>query len=81
MLWCYEQAQQLAQKGEVVLCVDEKPNIQVLHGDQPVRSMQPGRIELREFEYKRHGTVNLLAKLVVHSCRMRSWDLERNNGD
>ncbi|MCP3143873.1 hypothetical protein [Pyxidicoccus xibeiensis] len=30
VLWCYEQAQALAQRAEVVLCVDEKPNIQVL---------------------------------------------------
>jgi transposase len=81
VLWCYEQAQQLAQRDEVVLCVDEKPNIQVLHGEQPARPMRPGLIERREFEYVRRGTVNLLAKLVVHSGRMRSWDLERNNGD
>ncbi len=80
VLWCYEQAQQLAQRDEVVLCVDEKPNIQVLHGEQPVRPMRPGLIERREFEYVRHGTVNLLAKLVVHSGRMRSWDLKRNDG-
>ena len=70
----------LAERGEVVLCVDEKPNIQVLRGQQPMRSMRPGLIERREFEYKRHGTVNLLAKLVVHSGRMRSWDLESNDG-
>ena len=30
VLWCYEQAQRLAERGEVVLCLDEKPNIQVL---------------------------------------------------
>jgi DDE superfamily endonuclease len=80
VLWCYEQAQRLAERGEVVLCVDEKPNIQVLRGQQPMRPMRPGLIERREFEYKRHGTVNLLAKLVVHSGRMRSWDLESNDG-
>jgi hypothetical protein len=80
VLWCYEQAQRLAERGEVVLCVDEKPNIQVLQGQQPMHPMRPGLIERREFEYVRHGTVNLLAKLVVHSGLMRSWDLERNDG-
>jgi DDE superfamily endonuclease len=80
VLWCYEHAQRLAEREEVVLCIDEKPNIQVLQGEQPVRLMRPGRIERREFEYVRHGTVNLLVKLVVHSGRMRSWDLMRNDG-
>jgi transposase len=80
VLGCYEQAQQLAQREEVVLCVDDKPNIQVLHGKQPLRPIRSGLIEHREFEYVRRGTVNLLVKLVVHSGLMRSWDLERNDG-
>lgn len=80
VLWCYEHAQRLAHQGEVVLCVDEKPNIQVRQGEHPVRPMRPGLIEHREFEYVRHGTVNLLAKLEVHSGSMRGWDLKRNDG-
>jgi hypothetical protein len=80
VLWCYEQAPRLAERGEVVLCLDEKPNIQVRHGLRPMHPMRPGLIERREFEYVRRGTVNLLAKLVVHSGLMRSWHLERNNG-
>lgn len=80
VLWCYEQAARLAGRGEVVLCLDEKPNIQVLQGERPVRPMRPGLTERREFEYVRHGTVNLLAKLVVHSGRARGWHLEKNDG-
>ncbi|MFL5350396.1 MAG: IS630 family transposase [Hyalangium sp.] len=80
VLWCYERAQALAQRGEVVLCLDEKPNIQVLERRCPTRSARPGHIERREFEYVRHGTVNFLVKLVVHSGRMRGWCLERNDG-
>jgi hypothetical protein len=67
ILWCYEQAQKLAQKGEVVLCLDEKPNIQVLERRCPTRPMKPGLIEKQEFEYVRHGTVNFLVRLVVHN--------------
>lgn len=80
VLWCYERAQALAKRGEVVLCLDEKPNIQVLERRCPTRSMRPGHIERREFEYVRHGTVNFLVKLVVHSGQMRGWCLERNDG-
>jgi len=80
VLWCYERAQALAERGEVVLCLDEKPNIQVLERRCPTRSMRPGHLERREFEYLRHGTVNFLVKLVVHSGQMRGWCLEKNDG-
>lgn len=80
VLWCYERAQALAGRGEVVLCLDEKPNIQVLERRCPTRSMKPSHIERREFEYVRHGTVNFLVELVVHTGQMRGWYLERNDG-
>ncbi|WNG51601.1 IS630 family transposase [Archangium minus] len=80
ILWCYEHAQTLARRNEVVLCLDEKPNIQVLERRCLTHPMKPGLIEKQEFEYVRHGTVNFLAKLVVHSGRMRGWCLERNDG-
>ena len=81
ILWCYEQASALAAKGEVVLCLDEKPNLQVLERRCPTQPMRPGQIERREFEYIRHGTVNFLAVLVVHTGKMHGWCLERNDGD
>jgi len=80
ILWCYERAQALAGRGEVVLCVDEKPNIQVLERRGPTRFARPGLIERREFEYVRHGTVNFLASLLVHEGTMRGWCLEKNDG-
>ncbi|WP_373371275.1 IS630 family transposase [Stigmatella ashevillensis] len=79
VLWCYENAHSLAERGEVVLCVDEKPNIQALERRCPSRSMKPGLIQHQEFEYVRHGTVNFLAKLVVHTGKMRGWCLEHND--
>jgi hypothetical protein len=79
IIWCYERAQALAEQGEVVLCLDEKPNIQVLERRCPSYRVRPGLIEKREFEYKRHGTVNFLVKLEVHTGQMRGWCLERND--
>jgi transposase len=78
VLWCYERADALAAQGEVVVCVDEKPNIQALER-RPMRPMRPGLIERQEFEYVRHGTVNFLVKLVVHTGMMRGWCLEHND--
>src|SRR5258707_7750024 len=68
-LWCYGNAANLAARGLWVVCVDEIPNLQILER-RPIRRARPGRIEQQEFEYKRHGTVNLLVCLIVHSGRM-----------
>ena len=69
VLWCYANAERLARRGIWVVCADEMPNLQVLERT-PIRRAIPGSIEQREFEYTRHGTVNLLAFLVVHTGRM-----------
>lgn len=75
VLWCYANAERLARRGYWVVCVDEKPNFQVLER-HPIRRSIPGSIEQREFEYTRHGTVNLLAFLIVHSGRMEAACVE-----
>jgi transposase len=49
----------------VVLCVDEKSQIQALERDQPVLPLQPGRPEQRSHGYTRHGTTTLFAALNV----------------
>ncbi|MCI0407549.1 MAG: IS630 family transposase [Acidobacteria bacterium] len=81
VLWCYERVDWLWERQEVVLCLDEKPGIQVLERAAPTQGMLPGQIERQEFEYHRHGTVNLLAGLVVYHGRMYGEILERNNGE
>jgi hypothetical protein len=78
VLWCYANAEKLARRGYWVVCADEIPNFQVLERS-PIRRSVPGSIEQREFDYTRHGTVNLLAFLVVHTGRMRAVVLEQNN--
>jgi hypothetical protein len=69
VLWCYGNAARLADEDIWTVAVDEKPNLQVLERS-PLRRAIPGSIEQREFEYTRHGTVNLLFFLVVHSGQM-----------
>lgn len=49
----------------VVLCVDEKSQIQALERNQPVLPMEPGRPERRTHDYTRHGTTTLFAALDV----------------
>ncbi len=81
ILWYYERADSLWQRGEVILCVDEKPNLQVLERSKPTQPMRPDRIERQEFEYIRHGTVNLLAASVVHNGRMWAECVDKNDGE
>ena len=45
----------------LVLCVDEKSQIQALDRTQPVLPMLPGMPERRTHDYKRHGTTSLFA--------------------
>lgn len=81
VLWCYERAAWLLERGILVVCVDEKPNLQVLERAGPIRPMIPGHIEQQEFEYIRHGTVNLLVGMTVHDGQMWAECLDANNGD
>jgi transposase len=78
VLWCYGNAARLAEQGLWVVCVDEIPTFQVLERN-PIRRAIPGSIEQQEFDYTRHGTVNMLVFLVVHSGLMELVFLESND--
>jgi transposase len=78
VLWCYGNAARLAEQGIWVVCVDEIPTFQVLERD-PIRRAIPGSIEQQEFDYTRHGTVNMLVLLVVHSGLMELAFLASND--
>jgi transposase len=49
----------------LVLCVDEKSQIQALDRTQPILPMMPGLPERRTHDYSRHGTTTLFAALNV----------------
>ncbi len=49
----------------LVLCVDEKSQIQALDRSQPMLPMRPGQVERRSHDYKRHGTTSLFAALDI----------------
>jgi transposase len=52
-------------ENAIVLCVDEKSQIQALDRTVPVLPMQPGLIERRSHDYYRHGTTTLFAALEI----------------
>lgn len=49
----------------VVLCVDEKSQVQALDRTQPIQPLLPGRAEKASHDYVRHGTTSLFAALDV----------------
>ena len=54
----------------LVLCVDEKSQIQALDRTQPLLPMRPGQIERRTHDYVRHGTTSLFAALDAATGRV-----------
>jgi len=66
----------------LVLCVDEKSQIQALDRMQPLLPMRPGQVERRTHDYVRHGTTSLFAALdvktgkVLGACHSRHRSVE-----
>ncbi len=66
----------------LVLCADEKSQIQALNRMQPILPMRPGQVERRTPDYFRHGTTSLFAALdvktgrVIGQCHRRHRSLE-----
>jgi transposase len=66
----------------LVLCVDEKSQIQALDRTQPLLPLRPGQAERRTHDYERHGTTTLFAALniqtgkVIGECRSRHRAVE-----
>lgn len=61
----------------LVLCVDEKSQVQALDRTQPLLPMAPGKPERHTHDYARHGTTSLFAALnvatgaVIGTCHRR----------
>ena len=66
----------------LVLCVDEKSQIQALDRTRPLLPMRPGQVERRTHDYLRHGTTSLFAALdtrtgkVIGRCHQRHRAVE-----
>ncbi|MFT4258948.1 IS630 family transposase, partial [Microbacterium sp.] len=52
-------------ENAIVLCVDEKSQIQALDRTAPMLPLRPGDAEKRTHDYKRHGTTTLFAALEI----------------
>ena len=64
----------------VVLCVDEKTQLQALDRTQPSLPMTRGRAQTMTHDYKRHGTTDLFAALNVATGEVTTALRERHTG-
>jgi hypothetical protein len=75
----------------LVLCVDEKSQIQALRRSQPILPLRPGALERRTPDYFRHGTTSLFAALerfliycshgALSPCRCCASTIDRREKD
>lgn len=68
-------------KNALVLCVDEKTQIQALDRTQPVLPLRTGKPKRLTTTYKRHGTVSLIAALSVHEGDITAKTINKNNSE
>ena len=61
----YRQAAELHRQGIHVVCIDEKTGIQALEHKYPAKGVKPGYVARIEHEYRRHGTLCLMANFDV----------------
>lgn len=68
-------------ENALVISVDEKTGLQALGRKHPNKPVKKGSPEKMEFEYKRHGTVSLIASLAVHQGEVMGNCYERHTNN
>ena len=62
----------------IVLCVDEKSQVQALDRTQPMLPLRPGQVERHTHDYKRNGITNLFAALEVATGKVTDRCYDRH---
>jgi putative transposase len=70
-----------APQNALVLCVDEKTQIQALDRTQPILPLKEKAPKRLTSTYKRNGTVALLAALSVHQGEITAKTVDKNNAE
>lgn len=68
-------------ENALVLCVDEKTQIQALDRSQPVLPLKEHAPKRMTVTYKRNGTVALIAALAVHTGEITAKTMKSNNAE
>jgi len=65
---------------EALVYPENEASVRLLERVYPKQPMRPGQIERVEFDYDRHGTINLLAGLTLCTGHMYAECLDKNDG-
>ena len=68
-------------ENAIVICVDEKTQIQALDRTQPELPLRSGNPKRQTATYKRNGTVSLIAALSVHTGEVTAKTINSNNAE
>jgi len=68
-------------ENALVICVDEKTQIQALDRTQPELPLRHGNPKRQTATYKRNGTVSLIAALAVHTGEVTAKTIKSNNAE
>lgn len=68
-------------ENAIVICVDEKTQIQALDRTQPELPLRSGNPKRQTATYKRNGTVSLIAALAVHTGEVTAKTISSNNAE
>jgi transposase len=68
-------------ENAIILCVDEKTQIQALDRTQPLLPLKEKAPKRLTATYKRNGTIALIAALAVHSGEITAKTVNSNNAD
>lgn len=68
-------------ENALVICVDEKTQIQALDRTQPELPLRTGNPKRQTATYKRNGTVSLIAALAVHTGEVTAKTIKSNNAE
>jgi transposase len=68
-------------ENAIVLCVDEKTQIQALDRTQPILPLKQKAPKRLTATYKRNGTIALIAALAVHSGEITAKTMKSNNAE
>ena len=63
----YKDAPERAKRGQHIESLDEMTGVQALERKHPGLPISPGKVERREFEYLRHGTLSFICNFDVVS--------------
>jgi len=77
----YKQAPERAKQGQHTESLDEMTGVQALERKHPGLPIRPGKVERREFEYIRHGTLSFICNFDVASGELAACTASRTRNE